>query len=42
MISREDKVVRVDRPDGSCVCDHTDGTRITPDIQGEEPEEQGN
>ena len=35
-------MVRVDRPDGSCVCDHTDGTRITRYYKEEEPEEQGN
>ncbi|CAK8694543.1 unnamed protein product [Clavelina lepadiformis] len=29
MFSREDKVIHVDRPDGSSVCDHSDGTRIT-------------
>ncbi|XP_039272076.2 sperm-associated antigen 17-like [Styela clava] len=29
LLSREDHVIRVERPDGSVVCDHSDGTRIT-------------
>lgn len=28
-MSREDHVIYVTRPDGSTVCDHADGTRIT-------------
>nr|CAB3266505.1 sperm-associated antigen 17 [Phallusia mammillata] len=49
MFSREDKVIRVDRPDsGGSVCDHIDGTRITRYCRGrgksegeEEEDEQG-
>lgn len=28
-MSREDHVIRVEHPDGTIVCDHADGTRIT-------------
>jgi len=47
MISRQDKVVKVNRPNnGGSVCDHVDGTRITKYCRtaekgiGEEEEEQ--
>ena len=34
-------MVRVDRTDGSSVCDHTDGTRITKYCREVEQEENG-
>lgn len=29
LMSREDHVIRIERPDGSVVCEHSDGTRIS-------------